>query len=109
MRPTMLANEALPTPPRGALERLMASVPGRRHGLLGRLFASEGYRNIAELFRPSAPRLMRYGADAAVCLLLVQSLAITALLVKDDGAAYQTSAGKNGAEGLSLLGAFTNT
>ncbi|HEU0061337.1 MAG TPA: hypothetical protein VFR19_15770 [Hyphomicrobiaceae bacterium] len=106
---TILANEALPTPSAGALERLMASLPGRRPGLLARLRASEGYRNIAALFGPSAPRAIRYAAYAAVGLLLVQSLAITALLVKDNGAGYQTAAGKDGGEGLFFLVAFTDT
>ena len=106
---TILANEALPTPPAGALEQLMASLPGRRPGLLARLRASENYRNIVERFGPPAPRAIRYAACAAVCLLLVQSLAITALLVKDNGAGYQTAAGKSDGEGLVFLVAFTDT
>jgi hypothetical protein len=106
---TILANEALPTPSALALERLMAALPERRRGLLGRLLASEGYRAIAELFTPPTPRAVRYGAYAAACLLLVQSLAITALLVEGNGGGYQTAAGKPGGEGLSFFVGFTDT
>lgn len=106
---TILANEALPTPSALALERLMASLPVRRPGLLGRLLASEGSRAVAELFTLPTPRAVRYAAYAAACLLLVQSLAITALLVEGNGGGYQTAAGKDGGEGLSFFVAFTDT
>ena len=74
----------------------MASLPVRRPGLLGRLLASEGSRAVAELFTLPTPRAVRYAAYAAACLLLVQSLAITALLVERNGGGYQTAAGKDG-------------
>ena len=106
---TILANEALPTPPAGAVERLMASLPMRRPDLLARLLASEGYRNIADFFSQPTPQAVRYAAYAAACLLLVQSLAITALLLEGNGGGYQTAAGKDGGEGLSFFVAFTDT
>ena len=106
---TILANEALPTPSAAALERLIASLPARRSGLLGRLFASQGYQALAELFAPPTPRAVRFAAYAVACLLLLQSLAITALLVEGNVGSYQTAAGKNDEEGLSFFVAFTDT
>jgi hypothetical protein len=106
---TILANEALPAPSAAALERLMASLPVRRSGLLGRLFASDGYHALAQLFAASTPRAVRYAAYAVACLLLVQGLAITALLVEGRGGGYQTAAGRDDEAGLFFFIAFTDT
>ena len=106
---TILANEALPMPSAAALERLLASLPVRRPSLRGRLLASGGYRAIAELFGQATPRAVRYAAYAAACLLLVQSLTITALLIEGNGGDYQTAAGKDGGEGLSFFIGFADT
>ena len=73
---TVTANEALPTPPAGALERLTASLPQGRAGLLERLRQSESWGAIAEFFSAPTPSGVRIASIAAALLLLVQSLAM---------------------------------
>jgi anti-sigma factor RsiW len=105
---TVAANEALPTPPAGALERLTASLPQRRAGLLERLRQRESWGAIAEFFSAPTPSGVRIAAMAAALLLLVQSLAIGALLVRSDGAAYETAAGRTGHQAISVFVGFTD-
>lgn len=105
---TIMANEALPTAPVGALERLLANLPLRRSGLQRWRSESEGLRALGLLFSQSAPRAVRFAAYAAAVLLLAQGVAITALILKTNGGAYETAAGRKGSGGLAFFIAFTD-
>jgi hypothetical protein len=105
---TIMANEALPTAPAGALERLLVSLPVRRSGLRRWLSESEALRALGLLFGRSAPRAVRFAAYAAAVLLLAQGVAIAALILKTNGGSYETAAGSEGSEGLAFFIAFTD-
>src|SRR5689334_24912984 len=67
---TVTANEALPTPPAGALERLTASMPRGRACLLGPSRRMRKRWSIAEFFMELAPSVgvIATLATASVCL-----------------------------------------
>ena len=107
---TIMANEALPTTPAGALDRLLASLPVDRPRPWRRLLDAEGLRAVALLFSQSAPRSVRFAAYVAAVLLLAQGVTIGAFMLRANDGAYQTAAGRDGsAGGPSFFIAFTDT
>jgi len=105
-RETIMANEALPTLSAGALDRLMAALPVRRAGLRQR----QGflYRAIAEFFTAPTPRAVRFAAIAAAGLLLLETAAMTVLIVRGGGSDYETAAGRDTGQGLSFFIGFSD-
>jgi anti-sigma factor RsiW len=105
---TIGANEALPTAPAGALDRLMTSLPQRQPSLAQRFASSTIYQTVADFFAAPTVRGVRFAAFAAALLLLVQAAVITTLLVRGEGGGtYQTASGQSDDKGVSALVVFT--
>jgi hypothetical protein len=107
-RQTILANEALGTPSAGALARLMAGLPARRPGLLQRLLAGSSSRAIGDFFTAPTARAVRLAAIAVASLLLIETAAMTILIVRGAGPGYETAAGRDRREHLSFFVGFAD-
>jgi len=105
---TIMANEALPTLSAGAFDRLTAGLPMHRAGLGQRLRQGFLYRAIADFFTVPRPRALRFAAVAAAGLLLLATVAITALIVRGGASNYETAAGRDRGQGLSFFIGFSD-
>jgi hypothetical protein len=99
------ANERAGWPSAGAVERLMAALPGgspRRAGALR-------FQWIRDFFAFPTAGGVRWAAAGVAALLAVQTAAIATLLLSDRGGSYQVASGQQGGgEGVSALIAFTD-
>lgn len=104
---TVATNEAFGSPPPGAIDRLMASLPaGRRRAKL-----SPGtvlLRQVAEFFSAPTANAVRWAAAAAVALIAIQAGAIATLLVADRGGTYEAATGKRTDDGIPAFVVFTD-
>ena len=105
---TITANEALPTPSAAAFDRLLTALPARRASWAPRLLAGLPYRAITDFFTAPTPRAVRFAAAAAACLLLVQTVALTALIMRGGGVGYETAAGRDRRAHLSFYIGFSD-
>ena len=103
---SILANEALGAPSAQARHRLMASLPAQRPSFAQWIAASTAWQKITDFFAAPTARGVQWGAIAAAALILVQAAAISTLLVRDEGGAYQTASGPSGNVGVSALVVF---
>jgi anti-sigma factor RsiW len=104
---TAATNEALGSPPPGAIDRLMASLPAARR----RAPWSAGtplFQRVAEFFSAPTANAVRWAAAAAVALIAVQAGAIATLLVGDRGGTYEAATGKQTDDGIPALVVFTD-
>jgi hypothetical protein len=107
-RQTIMANEALPALPAGALDRLTAALPMRRAGLWQWQRQGFLYRAIADFFTAPTPRALRFAAVGLAGLLLLETAAITALFVRGGGIDYETAAGRDTGQRLSFFIGFSD-
>jgi len=106
---TIAANEALPTPSAGALDRLMASLPHHEPSLAERITSSSFYQAVADFFAAPTVRGVRLAAVTAAVLLLMQAALITTLLVRGDASGtYQTASGQTDNKGISAFVVFAD-
>jgi hypothetical protein len=107
---TVSANEALGWPSAGALDRLMAALPGTAPGGARQRAGAPLLRRIGALFTVPTARGVRWAAAGAAALIAVQAVTIAALLLRErGGTTYQTASGQQTAgEGVSALVVFTD-
>lgn len=100
------ANEALGSPSRGSLDRLMASVARESREPLSALTV---WSRISQFFAMPTSQGVRWAAAAAGLLLLIQAAVIGSLLIARSGDTYQTASGKQApAGGTTLLVGFAD-
>jgi hypothetical protein len=105
---TVRANEALGASPAGALDRLMAQLPGRKPSRPPSRGGTPLFQAIAEFFAAPTASGVRWAAFAAAALVVVQATAITTLLMRDGSGAYQAASGQQTAGGISALIVFAD-
>ena len=99
---TILLNETLGAPSARAMEKLFAKIdaePARKPALSLNLGA-----RVAEFFAGFSPRTLAYAGSAAVLAILLQAGVIATIVVKDNGAGYETASAPSTDPGV---GAFT--
>jgi hypothetical protein len=99
---TILLNETLGAPSARAMEKLFAKIdaePARRKAVSLNL----GTR-VSEFFASLTPRTLAWSAAAAAIAILLQAGLITAIVVKDNNAGYETASAPSTDPGV---GAFT--
>jgi hypothetical protein len=107
---TIRANEAIPAPDAHVADRLLAEI-GRSPSVR----AADTWARLktwAEgLFEAPSPAGLRWATAAAAVLILVQAVAIGALLTRTGGTGYETASGgpAHAVEGTFVLVRFTDT
>jgi hypothetical protein len=99
---TILLNETLGAPSARAMEKLFAKIdaePARKPAMSLNLGA-----RVAEFFASFSPRTLAYAGSAAVLAILLQAGVIATIVVKDNGAGYETASAPSTDPGV---GAFT--
>jgi hypothetical protein len=103
------ANEALGWPSAGALDRLMAALPGAPSGSARQGAGALFLGRIREFFAFPTAGGVRWAAAGVAALVAVQAIAIATLLVSDRDGGYQVAAGPQaGGESVSALVAFSD-
>jgi len=105
---TVATNEALGSPPAGAIDRLMASLPAARHAHAPWRAGTRLFEAVAEFFAAPTAGGLRWAAAAAVALVAIQAAAIATLLLSDRGGTYQVASGQRAGDGISALVVFTD-
>ena len=106
---TVAANEALGWPSAGAVDRVMATLPGTSSGGSPRRAGALHFQWIREFFAFPTASGVRWAAAGAAALLAVQTATIAALLLSDRGGSYQLASGQQGGgDGVTALVAFTD-
>jgi hypothetical protein len=106
---TVAANEASGWPSAGALDRLMAALPGTPSGGTAQGAGAALFRRIREFFAFPTAGGVRWAAAGVAALVLVQAVAIATLLLGERGGSYQVASGQQaGGDGVSALVAFTD-
>jgi hypothetical protein len=106
---TVAANEASGWPSAGALDRLMAALPGTPAGGTALGAGTALFRRIREFFAFPTAGGVRWAAAGVAALVLVQAVAIATLLLGERGGSYQVASGQQaGGDGVSALVAFTD-
>jgi hypothetical protein len=99
---TILLNETLGAPSARAMEKLFAKIdaePARKPAMSLNLGA-----RVAEFFASLTPRTLAWSASAAAIAILLQAGLIATIVVKDNGAGYETASAPTTDPGV---GAFT--
>lgn len=91
---TVLANEAIGSPPAAALDRLMASLPAAKQSLGQRIAGSALFNRVSDFFAAPTARGVQWAAMAAAAVIVVQAAAITSIVIHDRGDSYQTASGQ---------------
>jgi len=106
---TVAANEALGWPSGGALDRLMAGLPGAPAGGTRMTASALFFQHIRDFFTFPTAGGVRWAAAGVAALVAVQAVAIATLLLGDRGGSYQVASGQQaGGETVSALVAFTD-
>lgn len=106
---TVAANEALGWPSAGAVDRLMATLPGTSSGGSPRGAGALHFQWIREFFAAPTASGVRWAAAGVAALLAVQTATIATLLLSDRGGTYQVASGQQGGgDGVTALVAFTD-
>lgn len=105
---TAAANEVLGSPPAGAVDRLIASLPRARQGRLPFRAGATLVQRVAEFFTAPTASGVQWAAIAVAGLVAVQAAAIATLLLSDRSGTYQAASGRQTGDGISALVVFTD-
>jgi len=106
---SVTANEALGSPPAGAIDRLMAALPAARQGASPWHTGAELMQRIREFFVMPTARGVRWAAVGAAALIALQTATIATLVLSEREVSYRPASGREaGAAGVSALVVFTD-
>ena len=102
------ANEVLGSPPAGAVDRLIASLPGARQSRSPFRLGAPLFRRVADFFTAPTASGVQWAAVAVAAFVAVQAAAIATLLLSDRSGTYQAASGQQTGDEISAFVVFTD-